>query len=108
MNELELFQAVEVAEGVTRYDVCSNRHRGNELSEAANPSHSAKSRDRQVILNLMREHGSLTCDEACAVLHRNPNEISGRFSELKRDAMIRRVGTRPTRTGSLAGVYTAI
>jgi hypothetical protein len=30
---------------------------------------------------------------------------SARFSELKRDNLIMKVGRRPTRTGSMAGVY---
>ncbi len=88
-------------------DICKNRHRGQPTSIAAHKI-GDKANDRRLILNLVRQHGAkgLTLDEASLILNRPCNQISGRFSELKRDGQIMPAPqTRQTRTGSPARVY---
>lgn len=90
------------------FDICANRHRGNEESVQANQDTSRiKSRQRERVLDEIRLAGSRGCsvDELAARFDTNPNNLSGRFSELKKLGLIFKIGTRPTRTGSSAGVY---
>ena len=66
-----------------RPDVCRSRHGGNEQSEAAN-LRVCKRKDRELIYSLVKASpAGLTLKEACLKLERTPNQISGRFSELK-------------------------
>ena len=51
----------------------------------------------------------ITLDEMCILLHRKPNEISGRFSELRMlEQITPTVRRRPTRTGATARVWVAL
>ena len=91
-------------------DVCANRHGRVDTSVAAD-KRVQKERDRHLILGYIkasRDYG-ITLDEMCIVLERKPNEISGRFSELRNQEQI--VATsrrRVTRTGATARVWVAL
>ena len=91
-------------------DICANRHGGVDTSVQAD-SRVKKEHDRRLILGYVqasREYG-ITLDEACVVLERNPNEISGRFTELAKDSLIIATNMRRlTRTGSPARVWVAL
>lgn len=88
------------------FDITRNRHKGNPESVAAFHVIKEKiSASQERILNaIKRSPDGLTCDELAVMFNANPNEISGRCSELKRDGKIHKVGTRPTRTGNSAAV----
>ena len=87
-------------------DICSNKHGGNPESVAAFGT--GKDSQRQRVLQAIRESGGygLTCDDVAKQFNCHCNAVSGRFAELKRLGLIRKIGTRPTRTGSRAGVFT--
>ena len=57
--------------------------------------------DRDLILALIRERGDLTCDEAVTAIAEmqaprkpTPNDISGRFTELRKAGLIVRTGEK--------------
>jgi len=91
-------------------DICFNRHRGASTSVAAHrstpPEHRKKQRDD--ILNLLKQRGGLTCEETATILNFRYTACSARMSELQRDGLIidseRR---RPTQTGRPARVMVA-
>ena len=91
-------------------DICANRHGGVDTSVQAS-SRVKKERDRRLVLGYVqasRAYG-ITLDEACVILEREPNQISGRFTELAKAGMILATdGRRLTRTGSPARVWVAI
>lgn len=91
-------------------DICANRHRGSPESREANKrAGHGKAAQRGAILELIRnDEAGLTVDEASFILQTTPNAISGRFTELKALGLIRKVGTRQTRSGSPAGVYVLV
>ena len=93
-------------------DVCAARHGSQPCSVAANPGPVSKAADRAVILQLAQQRGAfgLTLDEACAVLDRSPNQLSGRFTELHRTLhqLTDSGQKRPTRSGKPATVYVAV
>lgn len=67
-----------------------------------------RSRDRSLALDFVTEQGDYgaTADEFADHVGRQLNQVSGRFSELKRDELIEHSGRqRPTRAGGNAGVY---
>lgn len=78
-----------------RRDICANRHGGNANSVAANMRVN-KQRDREVIFQLIKDSGlsGVTMKDACAALNKLPNEISGRFSELKKAGLVYVNGSR--------------
>tara|TARA_R100001244_G_C5140148_1_gene127695 strand:- start:208 stop:516 length:309 start_codon:yes stop_codon:yes gene_type:complete len=91
-------------------DICRNRHQGNPQSEAA----FIKIRcdipfRRGLCLVLIHNAGSkgLTVHELAKLLETTPNAVSGRLTELKREGLISKIGTRPTPTGAKAAVYVA-
>jgi biotin operon repressor len=86
-------------------DICRRRHKGNQFSEAANPTTESKSRDRLRIVLYLRDNGGHTAEEVEAALGLGRSTVSARMSELKRDGMLVQTGRRPTSTGSTAGVY---
>jgi hypothetical protein len=91
-------------------DICANRHRGDRESRKANLRVN-KSADRVKVLVLIRASGKrgMTLDEASSTMRKAPNQISGRFTELKRRKQIEpNEETRLTRTGSPAKVYVSI
>lgn len=55
---------------------------------------------RQRILELIRERGSVTIFEAAEAMELGDNQISGRFSELERDGLIRKAGVRRLKPGT--------
>jgi hypothetical protein len=90
-------------------DVCRRKHGGAATSVLAD-KRVQKAADREEILRLVRAAGTYgaTLDELSLALDRPPNQISGRFTELrKRGAIIDTEQTRPTRTKSPARVYIA-
>jgi Fic family protein len=86
-------------------DICRNRHKAEPFSEAANPTPMQKSRDRYKIVMFLKENGGHTAEEIERKLKLGRSTVSARMSELKRDGVIKRIGRRPTTTGSTAGVY---
>lgn len=89
-------------------DPTSSRHGGAEPSvEAfAGTSQAKRDNDKRRILELSQRAEGVTTDEAAEEMGRNPNELSGRFSELVRDGQLERPGiTRPTRNGRAANVH---
>lgn len=89
-------------------DISKNRHGGNAESESAFHKISPRLPERRkIVLSLIRNAGSkgLTTLEASELLETTPNAISGRFSELKRDGLIEKIGTRKTPSGCSAAVY---
>lgn len=63
-------------------------------------------RYRQIIA-LLQERGPMTLFEFCAAMHKTPNQISGRLTELCRALVIERTGERRPNpaTGCMADVY---
>ncbi len=55
---------------------------------------------RRRILSLIRERGSITIFEVAEALSLGDNQISGRFSELERDGLIRKSGVRRLKPGT--------
>lgn len=91
------------------FDICQNKHGGDPESVAAHAA-GDKLRDRAVALEFIRLRGQTgaTADEFAEHLGRQLNQVSGRFTELKRDGQIVASGAkRPTRSGSAAKVYIA-
>lgn len=93
------------------FDICSNRHKGNENSIEANKiAHKGKVGTRQRILEELqtwREHGA-TCEQIEGFTRLSHQTCSARLSELKREGKIKVVGQRKTRSGSPAAVYQAL
>ena len=89
-------------------DICRNRHRDNPQSMFAFD-------DIRATLPARREQVRKAIEasgEAGATVHEiaerwgtHPNNISGRFTELKKGDLIEQIGRRKTPSGSLAGVY---
>ncbi len=78
-------------------DICENRHRGNQESQAAFQRIAGSlPAARQRCLGFIQsqgEHGATAqeCADAFGIpIHR----VSGRFSELKRDGLITKIGVR--------------
>jgi len=90
-------------------DVCARKHGGDAESRAAHRA-GDKRADRQQVLDFIRARlGGATLDEVCVGLDREPNQISGRITELKRDGHLSWTGgRRTTRSGCSAKVYVAI
>jgi hypothetical protein len=91
-------------------DICARKHGGVDTSVAAD-KRVQKERDRNLILAYIkaaRDYG-ITLDEMCIQLERKPNEISGRFSELRNQEQIVATSRRRlTRTGATARVWVAL
>lgn len=77
------------------FDICRNRHKGNEESHKANLRVNKKLQ-RERVLSAIRNAGpvGLTCRELAELWDVGMNTISGRFSELKRDGLIRKDSVR--------------
>ena len=106
MGQLTLFSGDNNAQ---EDDVTRNRHGGNPESIEANNSRQHKARQRALVYAAIVTTGKygMTVDELSASWNVPPNQISGRFSELKRDCLVEKVGTRRTRGGNPAGVCVA-
>jgi len=88
-------------------DICRRKHGGAETSVVAD-KRVQKEADRTLVLGIIRQLGAhgITLDEMAVRLNRDPNRLSGRFTELRKKGLIRANGeTRPTRTQSPARVY---
>jgi hypothetical protein len=91
-------------------DICASRHKGVDTSVQAN-KRVDKDQDRKTVLVFIKLAGDdgMTLDEVCVKMNRKPNEISGRFTELKvREKILRTTRRRPTRTGATAYVHVAL
>lgn len=78
-------------------DICKSRHRGNTESDAAfDKTKDAIPHQRQKVFDAIQKRPKLgfTCKELAEMWGVGMNAISGRFSELKRDGMIVKVGVR--------------
>lgn len=89
-------------------DICKNRHRGADTSVLAN-AQANKDQDRAAILGLVKLAGldGLTLSQACQLLGKDANRISGRFTELVRDGKVRIDGRRQNPRGNWERVYVA-
>ena len=86
------------------FDPTANRHSGNAESRAANvKNREIRSQQKTYVLEACRRFGGVTCRELAKDMKTGMNAISGRFSELKRAGLIRKVGVRDG-----CGVYSAI
>lgn len=91
-------------------DITKNRHGGNSYSNGAQKERgikAAKQRARVRTQITLAGKDGLTVDECAEKFGVPPNQVSGRFTELKALRMIEKHGSRKTRTGSLAGVWVA-
>jgi hypothetical protein len=93
-------------------DITRNYHRGNRYSEAANAAlertrkkESDKMRIRALMIRVGPKRG-VTCQEAEEMLMMPHETCSARFSDMKDDEELHHVGTRETRAGNKAGVWT--
>jgi len=89
------------------FDICANRHKGNEESVKANAKPD-KHRQRALIMSILEREGytgRMTCDAIEEITGLPHQSCSARISELKRDGLIHKIGTRPTRSGCQAAVY---
>ena len=77
------------------FDICARRHKGNPESRAAN-KRVRKAEQRRKVLFAILESGTvgITCRELAEEWNVGMNTISGRFSELKADGDVVKVGTR--------------
>lgn len=79
--------------------------------EAASVAEQAAEFVRRLILDCVRGAGArgLTLDEFCSATGKQPNQVSGRFTDLHRLGLIQRSGDRrPTKTGATAHVWVAV
>ena len=74
-------------------DICSNRHHQNPLSREANKK-VCKEVDRLRVLTIIREQGQATSKQIARLMNKQLNQISGRITELKADAIIEDTGLR--------------
>jgi hypothetical protein len=91
-------------------DICASRHGGAETSIMADKK-VQKTKDRELIYGYIKSAGKFghTCDELSIMLHRTPNAISGRLTELRmKGRIVTSDQTRLTRTYSKARVYIAL
>ena len=108
----ELFDVsrkVHFNDSVEVKDICEGKHGGNTESRLAfNVIKSKMSATQERILDAIRRSpDGLTCDGLAVIFNANPNEISGRLSELKRDGKIYKSGRRATRSGNMAAILKA-
>lgn len=92
MNQPTLFSIAPNGKRIP-VDICSNRHKGNDESRAANPSQEAKRASHERILELLG-WGHKTSKELAEAMHTPLHAISGRCSELKALGKIEPTGTR--------------
>ena len=86
-------------------DICQNRHGGADTSQAANALVN-KDRDQERIYSLITqsEHG-LTIHDLCFQMNRQPNQISGRLTELREAGRIYFHGRRCDHNGRFGRIY---
>lgn len=79
------------------FDICESRHGGNEQSRAAfERTADSLPRSRQRVMEFIEAQGErgATAQECADALGVPIHKVSGRFSELKRDEQIVKVGVR--------------
>lgn len=77
------------------FDVCEKRHGGNPESIAANKRNApTKGDQRAAVLCACQRTNGVTCRELAEEWGVGMNQISGRFSELKKTDEIWKIGTR--------------
>ncbi|MBM4093840.1 MAG: hypothetical protein FJ276_31210 [Planctomycetes bacterium] len=86
------------------FDICARRHRGDEMSRAANLA-TDKPWNQDRVMQFLATVPDATCDEAEVALDLPHQTCSARFSELKRRKWIVPTTKRPTRTGCLARAW---
>jgi DNA-binding Lrp family transcriptional regulator len=90
------------------WDICGRKHKNNPESRAAFRQLDA-SQQRARVLAAVQQAGihGLTCHELADRWNVSPHQISGRFSELKKQGAIRKRGTRINSAGNSCGVLVA-
>lgn len=82
----------------TQPDITANRHGGNAQSrEAFEKIEAALPKMRNTVYAYVKAYsasGGFTCRELGIVLQVGMNQISGRFTELRKDGLIKKQGTR--------------
>lgn len=110
MNQTSLFDTTGPAEP-PKYvqDICARKHGGNPESAGAFNA-VATNIQRERVFKAIELSGveGRTVDEISEAFGVPPNAISGRFTELKKENWIVKIGTRKTRSGNAAGVYRAV
>ena len=89
-------------------DICASNHRGNEQSVAANKKPDKQLQKLVIMHCIIQSDSGRTCEEIETLIHLPHQSCSARISELKREGLIRKIGTRPTRSGCQAAVYQAV
>ena len=87
----------EQTDFIAHPDICRGRHGGNEESENANKvAEPGKNETRERVFHAVvaAKDDGLTCKELATRWGLGMHQISGRFSELKRDGRIEKIGTR--------------
>lgn len=74
-------------------DLCTKRHRSNAQSLKANKT-VRKDYDRAEVLAYIIEHGKAHLKQVARAMGKFPNQISGRFTELKAENIIEDTGER--------------
>lgn len=88
-------------------DICASRHGGAGTSILADKK-VQKTKDRELVYGYIYHAGRFghTLDELSIMLHRNPNALSGRLTELRMRGKIKISNQRRlTRAGCSARVY---
>jgi hypothetical protein len=90
-------------------DITQNKHKGNAESVLAFETNKERHENqRREILDIVKNTGLMgaTTDEIVRDHGYGIQTVSARMSELKRAGLIVKIGRRPTRSGSTAGVFT--
>jgi transcription initiation factor IIE alpha subunit len=88
------------------FDICRNKHGGNEMSELANAEfYKGRGALRQRVLTHLKQVTDATSDEVVIATGIVLQSVSGLMTELKRDQLVVPGGKRPTRTGSMAQAW---
>lgn len=95
---------------LSHIDPCRRRHRGASTSVQAwqRCKDGLTMMQKEVFEIIQRMPEGATCDQVAQMLGVGVNSVSGRFTELKRNWLIRDTGQRRiTRSGNWAKVYAA-
>ena len=87
-------------------DICRNYHKGNPESFSAwCKSVETAKQMREGIFSIIKRSTGITCEEIEILTGWKHQSVSARISELKRDQVIRKIGTRKTQSGRMAAIY---
>ena len=96
------------ADTLELWDVCARKYGGNAESQAARKSCKASEQREKVFAAVVSAGAEgITCHELAARWGVSPNQISGRFSELKSKGRVWKDGTRRNAAGQVCGVIKA-